>query len=226
MIPRDGDFLRGSAVRRNVIPTYGLASILRLPYVVVTATAQVKTYYYRHLPHYHPPYAALFVTFRLTGSLPLEIIERLKQKHAQERRRIDGMTDIKQRTEAHRDNQRSHFDKYEALLDGASTGPRWLGIPHIAQIVSEAIHYRDQKAYELFCSCIMPNHVHMMFAARDQIPIYRILQSLKRHTGRQANLALVLCEARVGVGRIVNPTYTATAERPASSCARNLPHES
>ncbi|HPG47214.1 MAG TPA: hypothetical protein PKW76_16175 [bacterium] len=37
-------------------------------------------YYRRHLPHYQPPEATYFVTFRLAGSLPNQVMPRLKQR--------------------------------------------------------------------------------------------------------------------------------------------------
>jgi putative transposase len=84
------------------------------------------------------------------------------------------------------------------MLDHVSSGPRWLAQPQIAEIVSEALHYRDGKEYELLAYCIMPNHVHMVIelVGRNDIPTYtakplfRILQSLKRHTARKCNRAL------------------------------------
>jgi REP element-mobilizing transposase RayT len=74
--------------------------------------------------------------------------------------------------------------------------------------VAEALHYRDGKVYDILAYCIMPNHVHVVFVvgrtgsppfegSRNAIPSYgepiplqTILQSLKRHTARQANLKL------------------------------------
>jgi REP element-mobilizing transposase RayT len=150
----------------------------------------VKTFYYRHLPHYHPPNATYFITFRVAGSLPADAIERLQQERTQSLKRIGGFVDKKCRVEAYREHQKGYLEKFDALLDGATTGPRWLGIPQVAEIVSESIHYRDQRVYDLLSYCIMPNHVHMVFVGRSDTPTYRILQSLKRHTARQANLVL------------------------------------
>ena len=38
---------------------------------------EYRPHYKRHLPHYQPPGATLFVTFRLAGSLPRTVIEEL-----------------------------------------------------------------------------------------------------------------------------------------------------
>ncbi|MCP5098235.1 MAG: hypothetical protein GY943_22020 [Chloroflexi bacterium] len=46
-----------------------------------------KLEYERNLPHIQPPGAVLFVTFRLAGSIPKEILAQLKDE-AEERERI------------------------------------------------------------------------------------------------------------------------------------------
>lgn len=54
-----------------------------------------------------------------------------------------------------------------------------------------AIRFCDHKEYELLAYCIMPNHVHLVFTVkRNDISLYRILQSLKRFTAREANKIL------------------------------------
>ena len=80
---------------------------------------------------------------------------------------------------------------FDALLDRATNGPFWLRKPELADIVAEAIHYRDVKTYDLLAFTIMPNHVHLVIAlARNDISLHKILQSLKRHTARQCNRSL------------------------------------
>jgi hypothetical protein len=41
-------------------------------------TTTDKIYYRRHLPHYQPSDATFFVTFRLAGSLPAAVIEKMR----------------------------------------------------------------------------------------------------------------------------------------------------
>ena len=45
----------------------------------------MKEYYQRNLPHIHPANAVFFITFRLYGSLPLCIIEKLIEEFNSER---------------------------------------------------------------------------------------------------------------------------------------------
>ena len=61
----------------------------------------------------------------------------------------------------------------------------------MAKVVVEALHLRDGKDYDLLAYCVMPNHVHLVCTVqRNDIPLYKILQSLKRHTARQSNQLL------------------------------------
>jgi len=167
-----------------------------------------REFYRRYLPHWQPSEAALFVTFRLAGSIPQSVIEELLKEREIELRKLTRITDQTQRErQGDRDNRRS-FGRWDEALDQSSAGPRWLCQPDIAEIVVEALHYRDGKFYDLLAYCIMPNHVHMVFTVaridnpgyiRSQIeisandnpvPLQSIMQSLKRHTARRANIIL------------------------------------
>jgi hypothetical protein len=57
--------------------------------------------------------------------------------------------------------------------------------------------FYDGKVFDLHAYCIMSNHVHVVFEPAsksechsDLLPLHKIMQSLKRHTARQANLIL------------------------------------
>ena len=38
----------------------------------------MKIYYERNLPHWHPPGATFFLTYRLAGSIPLAVLRQMK----------------------------------------------------------------------------------------------------------------------------------------------------
>ena len=56
------------------------------------------------------------------------------------------------------------------------------------------MHYRDGKVFDLHAFCIMSNHVHAVFESLSRAEchsdLHKIMQSLKRHTARQANQIL------------------------------------
>jgi putative transposase len=167
-----------------------------------------KIYYRRRLPHYQPFGATFHVVFRLAGSLPREVIERMRSERETEEKRISGIIDKKLKQIENLEHRRRYFEKFDALLDGSGIGPRWLAEPSIAGIVAEAIRYRDRKAYDLLAFSIMPNHVHKICIVRrpDWSPydhssfnkrrpsspyiLTRILENLKWYTALKCNQQL------------------------------------
>ena len=79
------------------------------------------TYYERHLPHWQPEGAALFITWRLHGSLPS---------------RIGVLTP---------DSSGEAFVAFDRALGRAATGPKWLADERVAQCVAEALHYGEAQ---------------------------------------------------------------------------------
>src|SRR5436305_15281979 len=78
----------------------------------------------------------------------------------------------------------------DRLLDAARNGPLYLGRPEIANMIVEAIHYRDRELehYRLHSYVVMPNHVHLL--ATPLVEVSKLTQSLKRFTAREGNRIL------------------------------------
>jgi REP element-mobilizing transposase RayT len=165
----------------------------------------MKTFYRRNLPHIQLPEATYFVTFRLTDTLPEKVISHLKQEYLAACRELDKTNDREKVKEKYVIAGRNYFDRFDDMLDKWAQKNDWLRNPQIADLVSEAIHYRDGKEFELLCYCIMSNHVHMVIHVqrsyiqrsgaslndtKDDTPLYKILQSLKSYTAREANKML------------------------------------
>jgi len=128
------------------------------------------TYYARHLPHWQPPGRPIFLTWRLFGSLPEEVIAEL-QRH---RNLSEGKT----------------FLMADRELDSARTGPRWLNDASIARCVIAALYRGEHELhqYVLRAFAIMPNHVHVLI--EPSVSLARITNGLKGVTARQANQLL------------------------------------
>ena len=75
-------------------------------------------------------------------------------------------------------------------MDTTSTGPLFLRMPEVANMLMDAILRRDQEAYHLHAFVIMPNHVHLLITPSE--PISKVMQSLKRYTAREGNRMLGL----------------------------------
>src|SRR5713226_4630054 len=99
------------------------------------------TYHQRHLPHWQPEGAALFVTWRLYGSLP---------KHV-----LVPQTEV---------TSGRAFLEFDRLLDSAVSGPMWLRDREIADIMVDALRYGENelRLYRLDAFVVMSNHVHVL----------------------------------------------------------------
>jgi len=88
--------------------------------------------------------------------------------------------------------------RHHLLLDDAlhkkSNGPYYLSNQRIATIVLDALKWMaENNRWFLYAACIMGNHLHAVVRAPDgvdEVPIGPLVQSVKRHTGRQSNLLL------------------------------------
>lgn len=156
---------------------------------------QTPTFYRRKLPHLQPPGGTFFATFRLAGSLPKEVVVRLREEQAQMGRVLLRIKDEKQRRQLIRNQRKRYFGKFDALLDGAQSGPVWLKDDRIAGLVADAIHYRDSKDFDLHSYTIMPNHVHLVVGldgivrrrGSSSCALTQRLENLKWYTALKSN---------------------------------------
>ncbi|MEJ2708888.1 MAG: transposase [Anaerolineales bacterium] len=153
-----------------------------------------KHFYRRHLPHYQPPGATFFITFRLAGSLTAEVHQRFEDEAQRKALQIKRMTDSQLRQQAAHTAQMQLFEQWDSELDTSRSGPRWLAEPAFAQLMCEALHYRDGRVYKLEAYSVMPNHVHLvctpLSGAGGFYSLSKIMQSLKGFTAWQANRLL------------------------------------
>ena len=132
----------------------------------------MPTHYRRHLPHLHPPGAALFLTMRLAGSLPQVVVDEFQNDSA------DVLS------------QRQRFARYEQQLETGGYGPTWLGQPAVATLILAGLHHQAANGcYELLAACVMPNHLHCVLRLPDAgtTPFFRVQQRFKSVTALQAN---------------------------------------
>jgi putative transposase len=123
-------------------------------------------YYERHLPHWQPDGAALFVTWRLRGSLPKSVAFPGKQ------------------------SPEGAFAAMDRELDMAATGPRWLQDERVAQRVVDALLYGERQLglYRMRAWVLMVNHVHILIY--PEVGLSRITKAIKNYSARQANAIL------------------------------------
>ena len=156
---------------------------------------EYQLFYRRHLPHYQPPGATLFITSRLAGSIPVEVMRRLVEESERTSALLDKISDPEERRRRAYVERRHAFGRWDRVLDASRSGPFWLRDERIANLVAESLHYRDGKVYELGAFCIMPNHVHVVYTPLQKADgsyhaMSIIMHSLKRRTAREANQLL------------------------------------
>lgn len=156
---------------------------------------EYQLFYRRHLPHYQPPGATLFVTFRLAGSIPAETMRQLLAEAERVEAVLAQMSDPQERNQRAYLEQRRLFGKWDTSLDTADAGPFWLRNPQVAALVADSLHYRNKRVYDLDAFCVMPNHVHTVYTplikkGDEYYALSAIMHSLKLYTGRRANLLL------------------------------------
>jgi len=119
--------------------------------------------YRRNLPHWHPEGTAIFVTWRLFGTLP----QTTNQV-------FDGRG----------------FRDLDRQLDCATAGPSWLSDPLIAGCVAGTIQQAatERQLCLLHSFVVMPNHVHLLLTPRTELA--RITKWIKGVSARRANQLL------------------------------------
>src|SRR5438105_1021355 len=133
--------------------------------------SDAKTYYHRNLPHWQPPGAAIFLTCRLYGSLPENVIERLKEAQKLVEREIGKAKASAEKIAELKLNQHKRlFAKLDAILDRSETGPRWLGNTEVAALVEDALLRRYAELYRLWAYVVMLNHLHLLLRPKSIVP--------------------------------------------------------
>ncbi len=154
-----------------------------------------KESYRRRLPHIQPPGATLFITFRLAGSIPMNILRALVEEREQMDQELARIANKQERAKRAYIAERKFFGKWDKALDTASNGPYWLREEAIAKLVVESLHFQDNMRYRLDAFCVMPNHVHMVctpLETKDGVfyAMSKIMHALKRYTASEANKIL------------------------------------
>jgi|ERR1051325_106438 REP element-mobilizing transposase RayT len=122
-------------------------------------------FYRRHLPHWQRADSALFITWRLNGSLPRNALaSSLREKNAGKR-----------------------FLVLDRELDNARYGPTWLRDIQLSKIVVDSLRHGEDELnlYRLSAYVVMSNHVHILIWPRAHLS--RITRSIKGYTARQCN---------------------------------------
>ncbi len=151
-----------------------------------------REYYRRNLPHFQPRGGTFLVTFRLAGSLPAEVIERLKAKSEEVEKRLSKLSDVNEQSRLRDMEQRKLFGEWDEALHSMGHGPFYLGENRVAEIVANSVRYHDGEWFDVIAFCIMPNHVHLVITPYEKseetdYSLSKIMHNIKRNSAKQAN---------------------------------------
>ncbi|MBE0542173.1 MAG: transposase [Verrucomicrobia bacterium] len=183
-----------------------------------------------HLPHLKRDGASYFVTFRLAGTLPAEVLLKLKQ----ERAAILSQADAAKRPLTWAEQEelfRWYSTRVDQYLD-AGHGECWLRRPDLADLVANAIQFHAGQRFDLSAWVVMPNHAHVVVRPLLGFTLSQITKSWKGFTAREANRLLARQgefrqgesydhlirddedRARCGQYTIINPVNARLCARP------------
>ena len=160
-------------------------------------------FYRRKLPHWQPEGVMYFITFRLANSLPLHVIQELKEWRERERKAIHVKFSGAQLRDELYKLDKKYFGHFDSWLDHCvEESPRWLAEEKVAQIVADELHALDGERYRLIAYCLMSNHGHVVIDTAEHsfkpahigvtapYPLTDTLKLLKGRTARRCNQAL------------------------------------
>ena len=134
----------------------------------------------RNLPHWLVADHSYFVTLRLKGTLPKQVIEEFR----------------KQRTETKDETRtielaRKQFASIERLLD-ATTDHHCLTHPQVAPLIWNNLEWMHKRGWLIYAAVLMSNHMHLLLRNEEGRTQHLLedLAQFKSYTARIANKAL------------------------------------
>lgn len=149
----------------------------------------MSRYYERRLPHWQPEGKALFITWRLWGSLPVGAWAEAEAKP--EARAARTLPARGQECPRHKKpSAGERFLAMDRLLDTSSRRVAWLSDARVASAVVAALQRGQDEPhhYHLHAFVVMPNHVQILVDAG--IAAVRFLAGLEGAIARAANSIL------------------------------------
>lgn len=152
---------------------------------------QTYTVAWKTLPHWAQAGAVCFITWRTGDSLPAAAERRITRERTEVLRRAgiepggDWRTALTKLPAANRARiQWSLFAAADKELD-RNFGECVLRQPALSKIVEDSLLYFDGDRYVLTDSVVMPNHVHLLVAFRDEDGLLVQCESWKRFAARE-----------------------------------------
>jgi putative transposase len=165
-------------------------------------------FYRRNLPHFHPENQILFITYRLAGSVPAYLLNKLRKNLNEEMLMLKKRFTCESLEKKKKDLRLKYFYKLDDIVDQNPNNIDYLSDERIATLVMNKFFEFDNLRYELYSFCVMPNHVHLVInnnvkfeisksnkkGATKDLKVADTLRLIKGSTARNSNKIL----SRVG----------------------------
>ena len=152
---------------------------LNKPLLGVRASRPHKAWHSRgYLPHLDQPEIIQSVTFRLSDSIPADVVVGWKNELA--------LTGKEAASDPRCAELRDRIERYA----GQGHGACWLRDGRVADQVENALLHFDGVRYRLLAWVIMPNHVHALIGTMLGFPLEGVMHSWKSFTAKKINRIL------------------------------------
>ena len=131
-----------------------------------------------YLPHLDQPELIQFVTFRLSDSVPAEVVAEWKAELA--------LTGREPADDPRCAELRERIERYSDQGHGAC----WLRDERIAESIEKTLLHFDGVRYRLLAWVVMPNHVHALLETLPGFPLGGVVHSWKSFSAKQVNKLL------------------------------------
>jgi REP element-mobilizing transposase RayT len=140
-----------------------------------------------NLPHWLVADRPYFVTLRVRGTLPRQVIEELAVERAalEKARCRDAQTWEEMR--------RRQFARIETILDTCQNGRNWLTQGNVPHVLLEGLDWIEKQAgWAVYAAVVMSSHVHLVTRSTNgrNGELLSDLEKFKRFTGREPNRLL------------------------------------
>jgi len=151
---------------------------------------------WKSLPHWSQVGTICFITWRTADSLPAAVVKRLSAEREDilQRFGLDPKSDLRAALAQLPPSERGRaqsvlFNAWDTQLDRGA-GECVLARTELAQIVEKSLRHFDGDRYLLSDFVVMPNHVHVLVAFRDENSLLKQCTSWKRFTGQRIQASL------------------------------------
>jgi REP element-mobilizing transposase RayT len=139
-----------------------------------------------NLPHWMVADRPYFVTLRLAGTLPREVVTDLRL----ERESLLASPDADE--DKWTEMKRRQFVRVDAILDAVSANRNWLSRAEIAPLVLQNLAWLEQRGWRIYAAVVMSNHIHAVMRNTNgrNGELLGDLGHYKSYTGDRANRLL------------------------------------